>query len=182
MRVPVDLHPDDLSTRLLLVDELRAGREALGISTTELDAAFGVAEGTSKAMERRTSWEARTTQRYARAVGRRLTFVIHDVPIPDDDITALVLGSADTTTQQRQDHVHWRIICHQLRAARRAQLTAVAMAARLGVTENAVHHWENNPDGSSIISAQRHARALGGWLGWDLTRAPAALSTPARAC
>jgi DNA-binding XRE family transcriptional regulator len=173
MRVPVDLHPDDLKTRLLLINELRAGRETLGISTTDLDAALGVAEGTNKALERRTSWEARTMQRYARALGRHLTFTIHNIRIPDDDVTAVVLAAGDTSTPQRVDKVHWRVTCHQLRAARRHRFTAVAMAARLGVTENAVHYWEANPDGSSIISAQRWARALDGWLGYDLTGSPA---------
>lgn len=172
MRVPVDLHNDDLTARLLLIGELRASREARGISTAELDAALGVAQGTNKALERRTSWEARTIQRYARALGRRLTFTINNICIPDD-VTAVVLAAGDTSTPERVDRVHWRVTCHQLQLARRARFTAVAMAARLGVTENAVHHWEANPDGSSLISGQRMARALDGWLGWDLTDSPA---------
>lgn len=172
MRVPVDLHADDLDTRLRLINHLREIREADGVSTADLDAALGVAHGTVHGLERRTSWEARTLLRYARAVGRRITFDLHGIEPPGDDVYALTLAFGDTSTPERQDRVHWRQVCHELRQARRSRFTAVAMAARLGVTENAVHYWEANPDGSSLISAQRHARGLDGWLGWVVTEAP----------
>lgn len=173
MRVPTDLHEDDLKSRILLIGELRDVREERGVSTTDLDTAFGVAHGATRAMERRTSWEAATVFRYARALGRRLTFHVHDIVAPDDgDVMTIVLAAGDTSTPERADRVHWRQVCNELRRARRAKLTAVAMGARLGVKENAVHYWEANPDGSSIISAQRHARGLDGRLGWTLDAAP----------
>lgn len=173
MRVPVDLHGDDLTMRLQLIDQLREIREA-EMSTAELDVGLGVAHGTSRALERRTSWEASTLLRYARAVGRRVVFDLHDVRIPDDgDLTAIVLAAGDTSTPEREDRVHWRRVCNQLRRARRANHTAVRFAARLGVTENAVHYWEAHPDGSSLIAAQRHARGLDGWLGYHLAVVPA---------
>lgn len=178
MRIPTDLHDDDLRSRLRLIDELRAVREDRGVSTKDLDAAFGVCDGTTRAMERRTTWEARTVFRYARALGRRLTFHLDNIDTPDDDdIVAIVLAAGDTSTPERADRVHWRQVCNELRRARRATHTAVAMAARLGVRETAVHYWEANPDGSTIISAQRHARGLGGTLGWTLTET-AAHATP----
>lgn len=170
MRVPTDLHEDDPKSRLLLVDELRAVREEMGITTETVDAALGVSPGSTRSLERRTTWENGTIFRYARTLGRRLRFIVVDLAPPNDDIMAIVLAAGDTSTPERADRVHWRQVCNELRAIRRARFTAVDMARRLGVTENAVHYWETNPDGSTITSAQRYTRALGGHLGWELDK------------
>lgn len=165
MRIPTDLHEDDLLTRIRLADELREIREAKGITTTDLGVILGVTQTAVRGLERRTSWEAPTIMRYARPIGRRIEFYLDGLELPDDDDVISVIYAAMTPTSPAQeDKAHWRTICNDLRRIRRANHTAVHFATLLGVTENAVHYWEANPDGASVISAQRHARALGGQL------------------
>jgi DNA-binding XRE family transcriptional regulator len=169
VRIPDDLDPADALLRTVLISTLRLSRESRGIARRQIGDILGVTAPTLHALEHRTTWEARTIARYARVIGWRIEWVLHELTVPDDgDVMAIVIAAGDTSTPEREDRVHWRTICNDLVRIRRAGLTAVAMAERLGVHENAVHYWEGNPDGSSVIAAQRHARALGGVLGWQL--------------
>ena len=169
MRIPDDLDPADAQLRTSLIGTLRQSREARGIVRRQIAEVLGVTGTAVHALEHRTTWEARTLARYARTIGWRIEWVLHDLAVPDDgDVMAIVIAAGDTSTPEREDRVHWRSVCNDLVRIRRATITAVALAARLGVYENAVHYWEGNPDGSSVICAQRHARALGGVLGWRL--------------
>lgn len=176
VRIPDDLDPADEQLRVSLSDTLRLSRETRGISRRQVADLLGVTVPAVWAAERRTTWEARTVMRYSRTIGLRIEWQLHDLAVPeDDDVMAVVIAAGDTSTPERQDRVHWRAVCYDLVRVRRATMTAVALAAALGVHENAVHHWEANPDGSTVISAQRHARALGGVLGWRLHETPTPL-------
>lgn len=183
MRVPDDLHPDDLCTRLGLAGALRSHRETGGVTVAQVAAALHVDQSSVRRLEQRTTWEARTVMRYARALGRRIEWVLTGLTVPDDgDVLAAVYAVADTSLPERHDKTHWRQTCNDLRRIRRAGHTAAATAARLGVTEGAVYFWETNPDGSTVISGQRHARALGGALQWRLHPAARPVPAPRRAC
>jgi DNA-binding transcriptional regulator YiaG len=180
MRVPTDLHEDDLAMRIALADELREIREARGIDTGDLAAILGVTRTAVRALERRTSWEAPTIMRYARPIGRRIEFYLDGLEVPeDDDVISVIYAAIEPSSPEQEDKAHWRRICNDLRRIRRANHTAVSFARTLGVNENAVHYWEANPDGSSIISAQRHARGLGGRLGYRLHEISGAACIPA---
>jgi len=182
VRIPEDLDPADVQLRDSLIGTLRLSREARGIALRQVADLLGVTGVAIHALEHRTTWKAYTLARYARTVGWRIEWILHDLTVPDDgDVMAIVIAAGDTSTAERADRVHWRAACNDLVRIRRATTTAVAMAARLGVHENAVHYWEGNPDGSSVIAAQRHARALGGALGWHLHEVASPLVNPAPA-
>lgn len=177
MRIPDDLDPADAQLRDSLAVTLRMSREARRISRQQIADLLGVTVPAVYALERRTTWQAHTVMRYARTIGWRIEWQLHDLHIPDDgDVMAIVIAAGDTSTPERADRVHWRAVCNDLVRIRRRRCTAVAMGAQLGVHENAVHAWEANPDGSSVIAAQRHARALGGVLGWRLHETPTTLA------
>jgi hypothetical protein len=177
MRIPADLDPADGLLRDSLIGTLRASYQARGVVRRQVAEQLGVTTTAVYALEQRTTWEARTIMRYARTVGWRIQWQLHDLTVPDDDgdIVAAIIQAGDTSTPERADRVHWRGICNDLVRSRLAATTAVDMARRLGVHENAVHYWEANPDGSSVIAAQRHARGLGGALGWRLHPVPTPL-------
>ena len=169
MHIPQDLDPVDAVVRKTLIDTLRLSREARGITTRQVADLLGTAKPAVPSLERRTTWGSRTITRYARTIGWRIEWLMHDLAVPDDgDVMALILSAANTSTPESADRVHWRIFCYDLTRIRRASCTAAEMARRLRVTESAVFYWEANPDGASVNSAQRHARALGGVLGWRL--------------
>ncbi len=169
MNIPKDLDPADAHLRAILISTLRMSREGRGISRRQIGELLGVTSVAVRSLEHRYTWEARTIARYARTIGWRIEWVLHELTVPDDDdVMAIVLAAGDTSTPERQDRVHWRTVCNDLIRIRRATITAVAMGERLGVHENAVHYWEGNPDGSTVTAGQRHARALGGALGWRL--------------
>lgn len=177
MRIPQDLHPADENLRQVLIDTLRQSREGRRIPRREVADLLGVTVPAVHGLEHRTTWEARTIARYARTIGWRIEWLLLDLDVPDDDdVMAAVLAAGDTSTPERADRVHWRRTCYDLVRARRATCTAVEMAVRCCCHENAIHHWEANPDGSSVIAGQRHARALGGMLGFMLHDAASPLT------
>lgn len=169
MRIPDDLHDDDRDSRQRLIETLRCSRKTRRLSFARIGRLLGISMPATAAIEARTTWQARTIMQYARTIGWAIQWHPVDLVVPDDDdVMAAVLAAGDTSTPDRADRVHWRRVCYDLVRVRRATVTAVAMGELLGVTQNAVHHWEANFDGSSVIAAQRHARALGGRLDWDL--------------
>jgi DNA-binding XRE family transcriptional regulator len=169
VNIPADLDPDDAVRREHLIDELRAAREALGLSRSDLADLLGVTTPNIHAIEKRTTWQARTIARYARALRSHIEWFLDDLELPDDgDVMAVIIAAGDTSTPERADRVAWRGLCNDLVRIRRATCSAVEMGRRLGIHENTVHHWEANPDGSSVIAAQRHARGLAGRLSWRL--------------
>lgn len=175
MRIPHDIHHDDPAARTMLAEQLMTVERLLYRTPRELDAAWGLAPGTTAAMHKRTTWRAATAQRWARAVGRRLEFRINDIELPDpgDDWTAALLTVADTSTPEREDHIHLLTVCNDLvRARLYAGWTAVAFAEKIGVTENAVHWWQANPEGTTLTALQRYARGLGGSISTLLHAAP----------
>lgn len=169
VRIPDDLDPADALIRAGLIETLRHYRQLRDLTPRKVAQLLGVTRPAIVSLEGRTSWEQRTIARYARVVGCRVEWQIHDLVVPDDgDVMAVVIAAGDTSTADRADRVHWRAVCNDLVRIRRATCSAVDMGRRLGRHENAVHYWEANPDGSTVIAAQRHARALGGALGWRL--------------
>ncbi len=177
MRIPDDLSPTDTLVREELASTLRTFRQARGITRRQVADALGVTAPVVHDLEGRITWTGRTIMRYARAVGYRIEWLIRDlVALDDDDVMAVILATADQSTPERADRVQWRILCYDLVRVRRATTTAATFGARLGIHENAVHYWEANPDGSSVIAAQRHARGLGGSLGWALHETPSPLT------
>jgi DNA-binding XRE family transcriptional regulator len=173
--IPADLDPADTQLRQHLIDELRGSREHRQITLKAVADLLGCSATNVHTIEHRTTWSARTLARYGRALGWRIEWVMSDLQLPDDgDVMAIVIAAGDTSTPERQDRVAWRAVCNDLVRIRRATHTAVEMARRIGIHENALHHWEANPDGSSIIAAQRHARGLAGRLSWVLHKTPAA--------
>lgn len=169
MRVPTDLHPEDLQIRLALTRTLRRARDVDQLTLRRVADRIGVSPPAVRAVEQGSNWEARTVMRYARACGWRIEWTLFGLTVPDDnDVMAIVVAALDTSTPERADAVHWRTVWNNLRRVRVAQVTAVAMACRLGVTENAVHWAETNCEGTAVITAQRHARALGGRLAWRM--------------
>lgn len=175
MRVPHDIDPSDPAIRAALAGRLIATEAGLYPHPRDLDAAWGVAIGTTAAMHKRTTWRVSTVQRWARAVGLRLTFELEGITVPDDDddLTALLLAAGDTSTPEREDHVHLLTVCNDLvRARLAAGWTAVAFAAELRLTENAVHWWQANPEGTTLIAMQRYARGMGGAVLPVLSQAP----------
>ncbi len=169
MRVPTDLHPEDLQIRLALTRTLRRAREVDQLPARTVGDRIGVTPQAVRAVEAGANWEARTIMKYARGCGWRIEWMLTGLVVPkDDDIMAIVIAALDTSTPERFDAAHWRTIWNTLRRVRRAQLSAVDMAVILGVTENAVHWVETNTDGTAVITAQRHARALDGRLSWRL--------------
>lgn len=171
MRVPTDLHPEDLQIRLALTRTLHRARDVDQITARMIGDRIGVTPQAIRAVEAGTNWEARTVMRYARGAGWRIEWTLHDLAPPDDDddIMAVIIAALDTSTGERADAAHWRTIWNTMRRRRHAdQVTAGVLGARIGVTENAVHWSETNCDGTAVVTAQRHARALGGRLTWRL--------------
>lgn len=179
MRTPDDLHPDDQTARTVLLAQLVATRKHRGLTCRDLDAALGVGAGNASSFERRITWEARTVQRYARALGLRLNLHLHRLPVPGDaDVMDALYQAADTSTPHLADRTHLRTVCNNLVRVRRHHVSAAEMGRRLAVHAHTVYWWEANPDGSSILAAQRYARALGGHL--TLTLTPGAAHTAPR--
>ncbi len=176
MRIPADLHPDDAATRRHLIDALRSSRQARALTYSRVGAHLGISGTAVRSTEERTTWQAVTLARYARAIGWRIEWRIHGLDIPDDgDVLAVILAAGSRATSVLADRSHWNCVCYDLVRIRRAETTAVGMARRLNVSENAVLFWEANFEGSSVISAQRHARALGGALDWEIYPSPSPL-------
>jgi hypothetical protein len=169
VRIPADLDPVDTQVRQHLIDELRGTRERNGIGLRTVADLLGCSRTNVHAIEQRTTWEARTLARYARALGWRIEWVLADLELPDDgDVMAIVIAAGDTSTPERGDRVGWRAVCNDLVRVRRATVSVVELGRRLGLHENSLHDWEANYDGSTVFAAQRYARGLGGRLTWIL--------------
>lgn len=176
MRIPDDLHPDDAATRRHLIDALASSRRARRLGYHRVGRHLGISGPAIRALESRTTWKASTLMRYARAIGWRVEWRIHGLTVPDDDdAMATILAAGNRGTAELADRVHWKCVCYDLIRIRRAQTTAVGMARRLGISENSLHYWEGNFDASTVTAAQRHARALGGALDWEIHPSPSPL-------
>ena len=178
MRIPKDLTEADLASRLHLGYALRTRRLAANITTRDLGTTLGISDAAVRGTELRSSWQARTVMRYARGIGHQIRWSLVGLVVPDDDDVMAVIYDTISTEQvpaEQADKNHWRTLCNDLCRIRRHCLTTTAMSKRLNIKTTAVHYWETNPDGSSVIAAQRHARALGGHLTWNLL--PAAAGT-----
>lgn len=179
VRIPADLDPADAQVRQHLIDELRETRLRNRISVGAVANTLGCSRPHIYGIEGRITWEARTLARYARALGFRLEWVLADLELPDDgDIMAVILAAGDTSTPERADRVGWLTVCNDLVRIRRATVSAVEMGRRIGVHENTLHDWEANYDGSTVIAAQRYARALGGRFTWILHYDPRPAGIP----
>jgi transcriptional regulator with XRE-family HTH domain len=174
MRVPDDIDSGDRHQRGRLARNLIKSREAAGVTTEELGRRLGVTGTAVAAMERRRTWEVRTVQAWARALGRRLHLELVDLDVPDDlDVDLLTYEAArETATDPADvDRAELRIAHRNLvRVRYAADVSDVEMGHRLGITDNAVRYFDQHPDGVSLVGLQRYARALGGRLRPTLNR------------
>lgn len=164
MKVPDDIHPDDLAERDRLATELTRIREAAGISLYEIDKANGVNRGVCWSLERRRSWRVPTIQHHARQLGHRITFQLNNLPPPpadDADALAVILSALTTTSPEAEDARHTAIVCNDLIRIRHALGVAQAeLAVRMNRTATAVRVWEEDHDRTTLVALQRYARVL----------------------
>lgn len=169
MRTPHDIDTGDRRLRSLLATNLIRARKDAGLNTNQLATILGVTGTAVRAMEGRLTWETRTVQAWARAVGRTLHLELVDLVVPDDaDIPALTYAlalEAPLADPTDRDLLTLRLAHrNMLRARWAAGITDAEMGRRLGTTDNAVRHFDTHPDGTTLVGLQRYARALGGRL------------------
>lgn len=163
MKIPDDIHPDDLAERDRLAGELIRIRETASITLYQIDRTNGVNRGVAWSLERRRSWRVPTIQNHARLIGYRLSFKINGLPEPagDGDALAVILDSLTTTSPAAEDARHTAIICNNLIRIRLALgIPQVALAERMGRSATAVRIWEEDHDRTTLIAMQRYARVL----------------------
>ena len=163
---------EDLRMRLALVRELRLVREVRDLRQTVVGPELGVTGGAISAFERapRPRPAVAYAQRYARAVGCRLRFVAHGLPVLPAD------GERDTYARLGDGHVpevadeYHRLWLHAvLVASRRATMQRPAFARHIGLTLGAVKGFEAElRDGVLLETFQRYFRAVGGRLDYEL--------------
>lgn len=160
-----DLHPADLHARMQIRFQLRQLREDAGLSQSQFAELSGTAQTAVSAVEIAPAcgWRISTVQRYARHLGRRLTFRLDGIPEPPPGPLALLHhGHRSPVLTESWERA---VLCERLAGARvAARLRQLDVAARLGVTVQAVSSFERTPDGVLMVSAQRYARAIGGAL------------------
>lgn len=176
----MDLHPDDLANRQRLAQQLLDIRETAGISAGRLAAILGYRDHAGvRQMERRATWQVGTVQRWARALGHRLTLTINSLTIPNDgDVLAAMYAAtlADPNLPPaRADLLLLRQVVNDLARIRRSMMSAPAFGRLIGLDDKSVLWRETNPDGARLSSLQRVARGLGGSLTPGLT--PVSTST-----
>ncbi len=168
---PQDIDDTDQTIRRQLAATLIRTRKDAGMSQDALAARLGVTQEAAGAMERRTTWQIRTVQRWARALDRVLHLHLRDLPLPPEpDITTITYQAALHTAPDPASHdrAALHLTHHTLNQARRqAAITDTDLATQFGVTTNAVRWFWDHPDGITLIGLQRTTRAAGGHL--DLT-------------
>jgi DNA-binding XRE family transcriptional regulator len=162
MRTHPDLHPDDRANRDHIAAELRAVREAAGMTMSDLGALLGCTKANVSAMENSREWRFMILAGWGRAVDRRVILTITGRPIPDDgDPLASIYANQHPTDRQSVDRLMLRSTLNDLLRVRRQHMSADEVAARLGCGPTAVYWREDNPDGASLLAVQRYARAVG---------------------
>lgn len=157
MIIPADLHPADLEIREDLRAILVDLRREAGLSQARLAQRVGVSQRPVAQFETSTTWRISTVQRYAHALGARLVMELDGLPWVDMS----VLRPADPAEAMVWDR---RVLLEALRDARESTgMSTADLAEVLGCAESTVRRVESESD-VLVITAQRHARALGGSL------------------
>lgn len=169
MRVPHDIDDGDRRQRSRLARNLIRSRQRLGLTQDDLGSRLGVTGAAVRSMEHRLTWEARTVQAWARALDRELHLELVGITVPTDcDIPTLTYElalEAPLTDPADIDLLRLRLTHRRLLRSRwAAGITDVQMGQRLGIGDNAVRHFDQHPDGTTLIGLQRYARALDGRL------------------
>lgn len=168
MKAPIDLHPDDAVTRLMLRDLLVHYRHRAGLSQRALGRKLELTQTTIARHEAGQSWMLFTLYRWAPAVGGRL--LLRPVGLPDapDEVQALAaMRPADLT----RGHEYTRAaLAAELTAARIALgVTREELGEVLGCAESGIRELEAARGDTLLGTVQRHCRALGGalWIGLE---------------
>lgn len=104
-------------------------------------------------------------QRWARAVGRRLTLDVEGLNLSEDgDALAAVYDAQQPTDPAACDQLLLRRVVNDLARIRRSRMYAAEFGVLIGRCENAVLWREEHPDGAHLALVQQTARALGGRL------------------
>lgn len=153
----------------MLAGNLIRCRVQAGLNAEQLGERLGVTGHAVRAMEGRNTWEVRTVQAWARALGRALHLELVGLDVPDDrDIPAMTyeIGLESPLSDPADRDLLTLLLAHRnlLRVRWDAGITDADMGERLGITGNAVRHFDTHPAGVTLVSLQRYARALGGRL------------------
>ncbi|MGX6605607.1 hypothetical protein ACWKSP_26265 [Micromonosporaceae bacterium Da 78-11] len=174
-------HPDDVAARLRIRAGLVQRRVDADLSAQAVARLAGFArEDTVRLLERenRTSWEAWRLQQWARGLGFTFRLAIVGLPVPDDDVTAVVLKTATAFGAFDEDQMHLKAVAYDLARTRVALGVHRSTLARwCGVDERAIRGWERQPLYSLLRVYQRYPRALGGSLELELQPAQVAVAS-----
>lgn len=197
-----DLHPDDYTARIAIRTQLRAIREATGLSQRDMKELLGLDQGQVSKMERTGVDQSKTATiaRWARALGYRLTLTPTGFPPPARrrpdstnpvaaTLAALVetynvgaFGGADGWLAARTLHdlVGIRIAC---------SVSPAQLARVLGISEQSVILTDRGTGDNQLVMLQRYARGIarasrhqGGYLaaGLEPVDQPEQASTPTK--
>lgn len=169
-RTIADLHPDDAAARETLRTQLRAVRETAGLSQRQLGERLGTDQANIRRLEQQGVRQSRTgtVARWARALGHELVLEPVDLPSPslfrrpsrasgvDEILTAILHGPELTGPEWKAAHVMAQLI--GIRNA--AGVTQHALAARLGLTYQAIAFTEQATADTALVVLQRYARGI----------------------
>lgn len=171
----VDAHPADTAARIKLGADLRAAREAAGMSRRAFAQHMGRAKGSIQALEERCYWTVRTLQWWARGLDLRFTWTIKGLPpLRPDALSAMYAAAKPASPDAADAYARAALVNDMKRARLAARLLQSDLARKLRITTDAVTRQERIEDNLDLAAAQRHIRGCGGWLALHLTPPPAA--------
>lgn len=163
----------DQKVRVDLRDHFIAMRKLANMSQRDVAIRLGRHKSAVSLIESRTDWRCRTAQRLFRAIDCRLSYEVHELPELDpDDAFVAVLTAKPPRSPAAEDIrncalAHYRIVHARLILGR----TQGWVAEQAGMNEKAFSEWERTANQDSLVSSlQRGARALGGYLGFQVTK------------
>lgn len=177
MKAVEDLHPADRNARVKLRTDLIRIRRLQRLSQRGLAERLGIVQAAVSDMETATRWRTPTVQRWARALDHEIVFVVAGLPVDDAPTLLDACRPSNPDAADRWD----RQQLHSVLVAARQQLgvTQFDLAARIGVSESAVHAIETAGDDLTVATLQRQARGLGGSLRFKVVPVPAEAVTHA---
>lgn len=169
-----DLDPADLAARIALTDTLAGLRRRAGLTTRPYAALLGVSQGAVCAAERDPAPNPSVLSciRRAAAAGHRFDVRIVGLPVVHGDPLEETLAARRPAGPDAWADVLAALLMRRLNLARaELGLTIDDLAERLRISAAGVKHQYGEANGGlRLLTAQRSARALGGWLEFPLTR------------
>jgi transcriptional regulator with XRE-family HTH domain len=167
------MHPDDTTAYRALLAELRAVREAAGMSLGRLGDRCGVPKQHVGAIERGEpqSMQLATLHRIAGGLNRQVCYTLDGLPDPPAETryTASLLAMFEQTGDPIL--LSARLMARIGAARRWLDLTLAEVGAALGITGGTVHRLEQPIDDVKLSTPQRLCRAMGGSLRIELVTA-----------